>query len=631
MCGIVGIKTSTPARDLPELIAKMLAPIAHRGPDGEGTWMDPGARCGLGHKRLAIIDPQGGHQPISNEDGTLWIIFNGCIYNYRELQQTLRDAGHRFKTSTDTEVILHAYEEWGEACVARFNGMWAFAIYDAKTRTLFCSRDRLGVKPFYYCLINGQFHFASEIKALLATGQLAAEPDDDGLRQYLTFQYCLGDRTLFKGVRKLSPGHNLIIGPDGQVNIREFWDLRFDIDDSHDEPFFVERLRELLEDSVRLRLRSDVPLGAHLSGGLDSSVVVGLARQLLGGAPLNTFTGAFRDGPAFDETRYARLVSEKSGTRYHETYMGPRDFADCIERIIWHMDEPAAGPGVFPQYLVSKLAASHVKVLLGGQGGDELFIGYARYLVAYLEEWIKGAIEKTAHRGRYVATLETIVPSLPSLETYLPMLKSFWSRGLFDEPARRYFALMDRFADSHALLSPQYKVDSATTYEEFRCEFEGHGAAAMINRILRFDLKTHLQALLHVEDRTSMAWGLESRVPLLDYRLVELMASIPPVIKFRNGLLKHLFRKAVANVAPAEILDRTDKMGFPVPLAQWCKGELRDFVGGILQCRRCKERGLFNPKAVDAAITGASAYSRGLWGALCLEIWFQRFIDSPAA
>lgn len=630
MCGIVGITSTSPVKGLPEQLGRMLAPIAHRGPDGNGTWIDPVGHCGLGHQRLAIIDPQGGHQPISNEDDSLWIIFNGCIYNYRELQRTLRDAGHHFKTGTDTEVILHAYEQWGEDCVSQFNGMWAFAIYDTRKKTLFCSRDRLGVKPFYYCRSGDRFLFASEIKALLASGDVAAQPDEDGLRQYLTFQYCLGDRTLFKSVRRLSPGHNLTIEADGRERLREFWDLRFEIDESHDEPYFVERLRELLEDAVRLRLRSDVPLGAHLSGGLDSSIVVGLARHLLGDAPLSTFTGAFREGTAFDETRYARLVAEKAKTRYHETYIGSADFSECIEKIIWHMDEPAAGPGVFPQYLISKMAASQVKVLLGGQGGDELFIGYARYLVAYLEECIKGAIEKTAQRGRYVATLETIVPSLPSLETYIPMLKSFWSRGLFEEPSRRYFALMDRFADSQALLSPDYKADSEKTYGEFREEFEGHGASAMINRILRFDLKTHLQALLHVEDRTSMAWGLESRVPLLDYRLVELMASIPPVIKFRNGMLKYLFRKAVRELAPREILERTDKMGFPVPLAEWSRGELRDFIAGILQSRACRQRGLINPQAVDAAIAGASAYSRGLWGALCLEIWFQQFIDGSA-
>lgn len=628
MCGIVGIRTRQPNSSNTATLAAMMAPIAHRGPDGEGSFIDPRGHCALGHKRLAIIDPKGGHQPLTNEDGSLQIVFNGCIYNYKELRTELAAAGHRFATNSDTETIVHAYEQWGEECVSRFNGMWAFAIYNTKTQSLFCSRDRLGVKPFYFVDTPDGFYFASEIKCLLATGAVKKRSSADGIRQYLTFQYCLGENTLFDGVRRLPPGHNLTVSADGRATTRQFWDLRFDIDEEHDEPWFIERMSELLSDAVRLRLRSDVPLGAHLSGGLDSSIVVGLARRHLGDSPLKTFTGAFRDGPAFDETKYARLVSQSARTEYLETYLGPTDFADTIQKITWHMDEPAAGPGVFPQFLVSKLASKHVKVILGGQGGDELFIGYARYLVAYLEECIKGAIEKTGHRGRYVATLETIVPSLPSLEQYIPMLKSFWSRGLFEEPSRRYFALMDRFADHQAMLSPDLKIDTTRTFDEFRAEFEGHGAAAMINRILRYDLKTHLQSLLHVEDRTSMAWGLESRVPLLDYRLVELMASIPPVIKFKNGMLKHLLRKAVKGVVPSQILDRTDKMGFPVPLSQWIAGDLRNFVGDILLSKASKERGLFRPDALEDAMKSSGAYSRAIWGALCLELWHRQFIDS---
>ena len=267
--------------------------------------------------------------------------------------------------------------------------------------------------------------------------------------------------------------------------------------------------------------------------------------------------------------------------------------------------------------------------MLGGQGGDEIFIGYARYLLAYLEECLKGAIENTAHRGRYVATLETIVPSLPTLEHYVPMLKSFWHEGLFEEPARRYFRLMDRFADSKAILSEDYEIDAGRTFEEFKSHFAGHGASAAINRILQFDLKTHLQALLHVEDRTSMAWGLESRVPLLDYRLIELMASVPPVIKFKNGLLKHLFRKAVSRLLPDEIVNRKDKMGFPVPLTQWLAGPLKDFAADVLLSRAAKERGLFNGAAMEKALAGSASFNRSIWGALCLELWHRQFIDRP--
>ncbi len=627
MCGIAGIVGDAGPAGPEPVLRTMMQTMAHRGPDDEGLWLDPAGGCGLGHKRLAIIDPENGRQPMSNEDGSVRITFNGCIYNYQDIQRTLRERGHRFATHCDTEVIVHAYEEWGPRCVERFNGMWAFAIWDARRRELFASRDRIGVKPFYYVLRDGTLTFASEIKALIAAGAVEPRVDADGLRQYLTFQYCLDERTLFDGVRNLPPGHNLLLRPGEAPRLSCFWDLEFHIETGRDEEWFVDRLSRLLEDAVRLRLRSDVPLGTHLSGGLDSSTVAALARLLLGDAPLKTFTGAFRDGPAFDETRYARIASSAAGTDYHEIYLGAPEFADSIERIIWHMDQPAAGPGVFPQFFVSKLAARHVKVVLGGQGGDEIFIGYARYLIAYLEECLRGAIENTAHRGSYVATLETIVPSLPTLEAYVPMLKTFWSDGLFDPPARRYFALMNRFADSRAMLSGDLKFDMEQTFEEFKGVYETPGPAAMINRILRYDLKTHLQSLLQVEDRTSMAWGLESRVPLLDYRLVELMASVPPVIKFRNGRLKHLFRRAVRNLVPPEIYNRTDKMGFPVPFAQWARGELRPLIADVLLGKTCRERGLFDMQALERMIEAAGPFSRSIWGALCLELWHRLFID----
>jgi len=627
MCGIAGIFGPGLSDSAAGKIRGMLKEMAHRGPDDEGTWFDPKGACALGHKRLSIIDPEGGHQPLSNEDDSIWITFNGCIYNYQDIKRELAQKGRRFRTHSDTEVIVHAYEEWGERCVERFNGMWAFAIWDGRKQRLFASRDRLGIKPFYYVWDGESFTFASEIKALLAAGAVRAETDSDGLRQYLAFQFCLEETTLFKGVRKLPPGHSLVLRPRRAPKLSRYWDLSFEIDESHDATYFVDRLRWLLEDAVRLRLRADVPLGTHLSGGLDSSTVVGLARLLLGDAPIKTFTGAFRDGDAFDETHYARLASKSAGTEYLETYLAPDDFARSIEKIIWHMDEPAAGPGVFPQYWVSKLASEHVKVVLGGQGGDELFIGYARYLVAYLEECLKGAIEDNAHRARYVATLETIVPSLPMLEKYVPMLKTFLQEGLFEEPARRYFRLMDRFADCRSLLHPDFKVDTEHTFEDFRGVFESHGATAMVNHMQVFDLKTHLPSLLHVEDRTSMAWGLESRVPLLDHRLVELVASVPPVVKFKNGLTKHLFREAIRNLVPLEIYNRRDKMGFPVPLSQWMKGELRAFASDALLTDQSRKRGLFDPTALERAIQSEQPFGRAIWGALCLELWHRQFID----
>ncbi|MFO1054803.1 MAG: asparagine synthase (glutamine-hydrolyzing) [Planctomycetota bacterium] len=630
MCGIAG---SIGHRDAPPVVEargrRMLDLIAHRGPDGSGTWRDERSPAWLGHRRLAIIDLAGGAQPMRTVDGRLTVTFNGCIYNYRELRDELESRGHRFESQSDTEVILHAFAQWGDECVKHFNGMWAFAIWDRDARRVFCARDRLGIKPFYWHFDDGRLLFASEIKALFADRHVRRAVDRDGLRQYLALQFCLHDRTMFQGVRRLPPGCSLsfALGDPAPV-VKVWWDLSFTIDEDHSESWFVRRLRELLEDSVRLRLRSDVPLGAHLSGGTDSSVVVALARRLLPeGSPLSTFTGAFELGARYDERRYSRLMAERAHAEPHEIVLGAHDFEDSIAKIAWHMDEPAAGPGVFPQFHVSRLARKHVKVVLGGQGGDELFIGYARYLVAYLEECLKGAIEDTAQREGYVATLSTIVPNLPSLQNYLPMLRAFWKRGAFGEPARRYFDLMDRFGGVAGLLSGDLRIDGEQTFAEFRSIFEVHGAASMINRILYFDLKTHLQSLLHVEDRTSMAFGLESRVPLLDYRLVELMASVRPRLKFQNGHLKHLFLAAVGDLLPEPIRDRRDKMGFPVPLTEWGRGPLRPMLHDILGSRRARERGIFEPTKLLAAVDDEAAFGRTAWGALCIESWLCQLVD----
>jgi asparagine synthase (glutamine-hydrolysing) len=628
MCGIAGICGTGLGKVTSDVLTAMLATMVHRGPDGEGAWIDPRGECGLGHRRLAIIDPGGGSQPMTNEDGTVWITFNGCIYNYQDLGRVLRQKGHVFATNSDTEVIVHSYEEWGTDCVNHFNGMWAFALWDSHNRTLFCSRDRIGVKPFYYRWTGDTLVFGSEIKAILALKEIEKSISPDGLRQYLTFQYCLGDTTLFAGINKLEPGHNIVFGPGTNLRVQRYWDLSFNVDQEHDESFFLDKLGWLLHDSVRLRLRSDVPLGAHLSGGLDSSIVVGLVRFLLNDAPLKTFTGFFPEGTMFDETQYAKTVAQVAGTEYLEICLTPQHFIESIKKIIWNMDEPAAGPGVFPQYWVSKLASEHVKVVLGGQGGDEILIGYPRYLIAYLEESLRGAIQSTAHTKRYVATLDTISDSLSVLEGYMPMLKYFWKEGLFDEPTRRYFRLMDRFSDSRALINKDIEADSNRTFEEFSAIFNAHGPEAMINRIYSFDVKTHLQALLHVEDRTSMAWGLESRVPLLDYRLVEFMGSVPPVIKFKNGQLKYLLRQAAKNLVPAEVLNRKDKMGFPVPLNKWMGGELRQFVSDILLSKTCRERNILAVDAIEKSLECQTEFSRGIWGALCLELWCRQFLDS---
>lgn len=629
MCGIAGIISNE--REIRVSGQKMLDAVSHRGPDGYGDWLSDNGTVWLGHRRLAIIDPEGGKQPITNEDGTVWITFNGCIYNYLELAQTLRSKGHQFKTYSDTEVIIHAYEEFGEDCLKYFIGMFAFAIWDERKKKLFCARDRMGVKPFYYYHQRGTFAFASEIKALLRTGFMPKAPNPHAIQEYLVFQTTLQESTMFQNINKLLPGHYMIVTDNGTeitTTIHKYWDLSFNIDFSHTEEYFVDRLRVLLDDAVKIRLRSDVSLGAHLSGGLDSSTVVSLASMMnVTGSQIKTFTGAFDEGEKFDETRYARLVAQSVGSEYLDIYPTEHDFVDSLSKIMFYMDEPSAGPGVFPQFMVSQLASQHVKVVLGGQGGDEIFAGYTRYLVGYLEECLKGSIEGTDKTGEYAATLASIIPNLPMLKQYIPMLKNFWKDGLFEPQDRRYFRLMNRSGDAVGMYNSDFQIDQDRVFESFRNIFMGSNAGSFLNKMLYFDMKVHLPALLHVEDRVSMAWGLESRVPLLDHRIVEFMASVPPTIKFKNGEPKYLFRKVIRNLIPDEVLNRQDKMGFPVPLHKWYKTSISGFVKEVLLDQKARERGLYNTVELEKKINNENDFGRSVWGALNLELWYKTFID----
>ena len=633
MSGIAGVMSMPPrsGEEMEAWIGPMLAAIAHRGPDAEGKWTEPKGRCALGHRLAATIDIETLRQPMLSADGKIAVTLDGSIYNHEDIARELRQKGHRFRTRTDTEVLIEAYREWGPACVERFNGSWALGLWDTDKEMLLCSRDRLGSKPFYYCWDGKTFAFASEVKALIAAGLVQPALNPDGLRQYLTFQYCTGPTTFFQGVHRLEGAHNLTLKAGGEPTPTRYWDVSFEIDEEHDEDWFVDRLEALLQDSVRLCLNTDETIGVSLSGGLDSSTVVCLTRMLLGeDAPIKTFTGAFNEGKEYDERPFAKLVAKEARTEYLELIITSRDFADCIERVMYLMDEPAAGPGVFSEYLVARFAGKHAKVVLNGEGGDEFFLGYARYLIAYLEECLKGAIEDTASRGHYVATLGTIVPNLPMLQNYVPMLRSFWAEGLFEEPVKRYYRLLDRFSASKSLLARGLQVDTKRTFDEFRAIFESHGAAAKINRIMNVEIKTSLAALLHVDDCVSAAWGLDGRSPLLDHRLLELMACVPPVIKFRNGNLKYLFRLATKNILPKEIRERRDKMGFPAPLGMWIKNELRDFFHDVLLGDKARARGIFDPAAIEKILKSDIGFSREIWGALCVELWHRLFMDGNA-
>ena len=627
MCGIAGLLSLNSEIDKKNKILKMLKTIAHRGPDGEGTFFDDHV-C-LGHRRLAIIDPEHGKQPLSSEDKRFTVVFNGEIYNYLELRRELITLGYPIQTYSDTEVIPYAYAHWGKACVNHFRGMFAFAIWDKKEQELFCARDRVGIKPFYYFLSNDSFVFASEIKAILASNLVKAELSQQGIQDYITFQFCLSDDTLFKNIIKLPPAHTLTINnQNGHLTIKteEYWQLDYQIDTIHDEKYYTDNLLYLLEESMSLHLRSDVPVGAHLSGGLDSSAVASLASKMLGDNPLKTFTGAFREGPEFDETPYARSVAKAINADYYEKYISGEGLETLLPKLIYHMDEPLAGPGLIPQYHVSELASKHVKVALGGQGGDELYVGYARYFVAYLEKCMAAAIWPGQVQTEPGLSLSSIASNLPLLDNYKPMMAHLFGKGLFDADATRYFRLIDRTEGNEKLYNTDL-LNNPNGLERFQTVFNQPNTDSYINKMLHFDLKGSLPALLHVEDRTSMAVSLESRVPLLDHKIIEFLAKIPPHIKFANGKTKHLFRETITNIVPQNILQRTDKKGFPVPINAWMQGTAKEFIDDVLFSKRTQQRGIFSQKELQKLHGGNLKFSRALWGAVCLELWFRQFID----
>jgi len=623
MCGICGAINlrGEPIPDLERRLEVMNELIAHRGPDDAGAWVHEHGHVGLAHRRLSIIDLEHGHQPMSDEAGR-WITYNGEVYNYPEL---MKEMGGRFQTSCDTEVVLRAHDKWGTDSLERLRGMFSYAIWDEQAGELVCARDRFGIKPFYYAVVDDVFYFASEAKALLPMLP-AVETDLDGLKDYLAFQFCLAGKTLFKGIRELQAGHYLRLSR-GVAEPRRYWEVFYDIDFGHDAAYFEEKIEGLLEESVELHLRSDVPVSSYLSGGVDSGAVASLASREQGG--LLAFTGKFSEDPRYDESPYARIVAEKAGLELHEIDIGVEDFISTIEDVAYHMDYPAAGPGSFPQYMVSRAAAEKVKVILGGQGGDEIFGGYTRYLIAYFEQCIKGAIDGSLHSGNFVVTYESIIPNLVALKNYKPMLREFWSKGLFEELDARYFQLINR---AHNV---EHEVDTGalgeySPFETFREIFNGPnvGHEAYFDKMTHFDFKTLLPALLQVEDRVSMAHGLESRVPLLDHRLIELAATIPADIKFKDGEMKHIFKRAVSKIVPGQILERTDKMGFPVPLSEWLQdGAAREFVEDVLSSDVARGRELIDNRKVLEGMAGEERFGRKLWGLLSLELWQRAFHD----
>jgi len=626
MCGIIGVVHFDGTAVEAPVLARMADAIAHRGPDGEGSYVC--GQVGLYHKRLSIIDLVSGDQPMTAEDVTL--VFNGEIYNYVELREQLRQRGHTFRTTSDTEVILRMYHEYGEACVDQLNGMFAFLLHDRSKNIVLAARDHFGIKPLYFYTDERRMLFGSEIKAILAHGDVNARVNRTSLNDYLTFQFVIGEDTLFENIGKVLPGfYHVIDLKSRDVRRVRYWEPRFVIDPYHTEEYFLVETRRLIEDSIRIQMRSDVPVGAYLSGGLDSSIVTGFAARAYDGGRFKTFTGAFDEGPAFDERPYARAVAESVNAEMHTIMPTANDFADVLHKLVYHMDEPVAGPGLFPQYMVSRCASQHVKVVLGGQGGDEIFGGYTRYLVAYLEQALKGAIFETTEEQEHIVSLKSIIPNLPVLRAYEPMLAQFWRSGIFEPMDRRYFKLVDRSAGALSLFTADFRAgyENDGAFARFQSVFNHSDTLSYYNKMTHFDMVASLPALMHVEDRASMASSLESRVPLLDRRLVDLVTSMPPKMKFKGGELKYLLKRAARDMVPDQVIDRKDKMGFPVPLHLWMKDGTRDMVVDTLLSSHARDRGIFDMKEVDKLLTNEGAFGRRVWGALSIEMWFRQFID----
>jgi asparagine synthase (glutamine-hydrolysing) len=625
MCGIGGAVSLSlsPLRNAQGTVELMNDLLRHRGPDGEATWVHDHGVAAFAHRRLAIIDLDSGDQPMTDGGGN-WVTHNGEIYNYIELRGLL--GKDRFHTSSDTEVILRAYRQWGEGCLERLRGMFSFALWDEETQTLFAARDRFGIKPLYYTVVDGVLYFASEVKALLPFLP-KVETDLDGLADYLTFQFPLAGKTLFTGVQELLPGHFLRVR-NGTVETQRYWEVYFEPDFDHTGDFYERRTQELLADSISFHLRADVPIGSYLSGGLDSSIVASLASTTHGPGMMG-FTGRF-GMPGFDESRYARSVADDRGFELHEVEIGPDDFVERIGDVVYHLDYPVAGPGSFPQYMVSELAAQHRKVVLGGQGGDEIFGGYVRYLIAYFEQCIKGAIEGTMHSGNFVVTYESIIPNLQTLREYKPLLREFWRDGLFEDLDARYFRLINRAPDLGDEIDWS-QLGGYSPFETFKEIFHGDNVKkeSYFDSMTHFDFKTLLPALLQVEDRVSMAHGLESRVPLLDHPLVELAATMPADVKFKDGHLKHVLKTAFGPVLPDAVRNRRDKMGFPVPLQEWIgrTGSVRDFVVDTLSSDAARHREVVDNAKVVSKLDQEPRFGRKVWGLLSLELWQQSFHD----
>jgi len=617
MCGIAGIVNLEGGPVAPGDVRRMCDVMRHRGPDDEGLYL--GVCAGLGMRRLSIIDLETGRQPIHNEDRTVWVVLNGEIYNFRDLRQDLKSRGHAFSTLSDTETIVHLYEEYGDRCVEHLRGMFAFALWDEKQRRLLLARDRLGVKPLYYAEISGRLVFASELKALLELPYVEPEIDWRAASHLFTFLTTPAADSIVQGVHKLPAGHLLVATPGRRTRLFPYWDVRFEPARGRSAGDLADELRALLDESVRLRLVSDVPLGAFLSGGLDSSAVVAsMARQLPG--PVKTFTIGFKD-QAFDESAHARRVAREFGTEHHELVLEP-EVVDIVEDIAWHLDEPFGDTSAIPTYMVSKLAAGHVKVVLSGDGGDELFAGYEKYTV-----------EARRRAFRLPGSARGIIGAMAALLPPGTKGRNFMRNLALDGPDRYLDeSTLFRRDDKERLFLPEVlgRMAEGDPWSEER-GYLARAGGHWLSAARYLDMKAYLPLdILTKVDRMSMAHSLEAREPLLDHRLVEFAATIPPEMLLRGGTTKWIFKEAMRGILPDDIIDRR-KHGFAVPLGRWFRGKLGGFVRDLLLTKRSRERGIFNPAAIENLVRSheeGRQLDLQIWTLLSFELWCRAFVDA---
>ena len=628
MCGIAGfvdspdVRSPYSAESAYALVHKMCRAIRHRGPDDEGVLVEPG--LGMGMRRLSIIDVSTGHQPIHNEDGSVSIVFNGEIYNFQELRRTLESNGHRFYTGTDTEVIVHAYEQWGTDAIQKLRGMFGLALWDRRTQTMLVARDRVGIKPMHYAIVGGRLYFGSEIKSLLCAPDLPRDLNLTALDHYLSFLYAPPDASFFSRIRKLPPGH-LLTWRDGRLATAAYW--RPGVDETFAGTVIdaVDELGRVLREAVRLHLISDVPLGAFLSGGIDSSVVVALMSQV-SGARVKTFSIGF-DQPQYDELQFARQVADRYGTDHHEDVVTP-DGVAVLDTLVSHFDEPFGDPSAIPTWYVSQLAAKHVTVTLSGDGGDELFGGYDRYLqdprVAAVDRYAPAAIRRVAG---------AVASRLPHGATGKRFL-----RHVAENERNRYIDAVGFYnaEDKKGLYSPRLRNQLSDVDAERRVLtiFDRYAALPWASQMMRFDIETYLpEDILTKVDRTSMAHSIESRVPLLDNDVIDFALALPAAMKIRNGRRKHVLKELASQLLPPALIDRR-KQGFGVPLDVWFRGSLRELFADTLLSRRALDRGYFDPafvtRVVQEHVSGTRDHAFRLWQLVVFERWHQQYVDPHA-